>query len=150
MSSTNKTANLQLNQWVGTDPVLMADFNADNAKLDAAIAALQSGMPRVAVGSYTGDGSGPKTLSFAFEPKVFLLTRDTSQAVYVGIIAMRGQSYCYNARTFGDVLGYVTKLSWSGNRVTLTSASMNGITNTSDSAGAFNASGEHYHWLVIG
>ena len=36
MSSTNKTANLHLNQWVATDPVLREDFNADNAALDAA------------------------------------------------------------------------------------------------------------------
>ncbi|MEG0035912.1 MAG: hypothetical protein RR743_04560, partial [Oscillospiraceae bacterium] len=40
MASTNKTANLSLNQWVETDSFLMADANSDNAKLDAAIAAL--------------------------------------------------------------------------------------------------------------
>ena len=36
----NKTANYQLNQWAKSDRVLMEDFNADNAKLDAALAAL--------------------------------------------------------------------------------------------------------------
>lgn len=39
MSSTNKTANLGLNQWVLTDPFNMADFNADNAAIDAAVGA---------------------------------------------------------------------------------------------------------------
>lgn len=39
MSSTNKTANLGLNQWVLTDPLLMEDMNADNQKIDAAVAA---------------------------------------------------------------------------------------------------------------
>ena len=39
MSSTNKTANLGLNQWVLTDPFNMADFNADNAAIDAAMGA---------------------------------------------------------------------------------------------------------------
>ena len=43
MASTNKTENFALNQWVGTDPVLMEDFNADNAKIDAALAALKAG-----------------------------------------------------------------------------------------------------------
>lgn len=40
MSSTNKTANLKLNQWVLTDPFNMADFNADNVKIDNAMGAM--------------------------------------------------------------------------------------------------------------
>ena len=35
----NYTGNYQLNQWEKTDRVLMDDFNADNAKLDAALKA---------------------------------------------------------------------------------------------------------------
>ena len=35
----NKTANYQLNQWAKSDRVLMDDFNADNAKIDAALKA---------------------------------------------------------------------------------------------------------------
>jgi len=37
MSSTNKTANLGLNQWEDTDPVAREDFNADNAAIDTAV-----------------------------------------------------------------------------------------------------------------
>lgn len=40
MASTNKTANLHLNQWAASDPVLRSDFNADNTALDTAIAAI--------------------------------------------------------------------------------------------------------------
>jgi len=40
MSSTSKTLTLQLNQWAAADPVLRADFNADNQKLEAAFAGL--------------------------------------------------------------------------------------------------------------
>lgn len=87
MASTNKTEHLQLNQWVGTDPFRMADFNEDNAKLDAAvkanadaiasntqaITALQSGGLKIAVGSYAGSGTfgqaNPKTLTVGFKPK---------------------------------------------------------------------------------
>ena len=36
MTSTNKTANIGLNQWVLRDPFLMEDMNADNQKIDAA------------------------------------------------------------------------------------------------------------------
>ena len=39
MASTNKTENFDLNQWVETDPVIRTDFNADNQKIDAALAA---------------------------------------------------------------------------------------------------------------
>ena len=38
--ATNQTANYDLNQWLSTDQVLRTDFNADNAKLDAALADL--------------------------------------------------------------------------------------------------------------
>ena len=39
--STNHTANYELCQWEPTDQVQRLDFNADNAKLDAALQALQ-------------------------------------------------------------------------------------------------------------
>ena len=35
----NQTANYQLNQWESTDRILMADFNSDNSKIDAALKA---------------------------------------------------------------------------------------------------------------
>ena len=37
--STNHTANYDLCQWEATDQVLRTDFNQDNAKIDAALAA---------------------------------------------------------------------------------------------------------------
>jgi len=77
MASTNKTANLELNQWVATDPVLMADFNADNSKIDAAVTALQTGALRIATGSYTGTGEygtdHPNTLNVGFAPKLVFI-----------------------------------------------------------------------------
>ena len=46
--STQKTEYYDLNQWLATDQVLRTDFNADNAKIDAALAALNSGKVRAA------------------------------------------------------------------------------------------------------
>ncbi len=54
MGSTNKTAELALSAWVGGDVPKMADFNADNALLDTAFAALRA---RVAVLEGGGEGS---------------------------------------------------------------------------------------------
>ena len=36
--SSQKTEHYELNQWLPTDQVLRTDFNADNAKIDAALA----------------------------------------------------------------------------------------------------------------
>lgn len=83
--ATNQTANYDLNQWLSTDQVQRTDFNADNAKLDAALAgkaeaetvsALQTAvaakaeqtavdalsaqvaaLPRIAAGTYVGTGT---------------------------------------------------------------------------------------------
>ena len=38
--ASGQTANYQLNQWEAEDKVLRTEFNADNAKLDAALAEL--------------------------------------------------------------------------------------------------------------
>ena len=38
--ATNYTTNYQLNQWEPTDAVQRVDFNADNAKVDAALKSL--------------------------------------------------------------------------------------------------------------
>ena len=38
--ATNYTEHYELNQWEPTDQVLRTDFNADNAKIDAALAGL--------------------------------------------------------------------------------------------------------------
>ena len=42
MYASNQTTNYDLSQWLPTDPVHHEDFNGDNAKLDAALAALDS------------------------------------------------------------------------------------------------------------
>ena len=39
---SSQTPNYNLNQWSKDDRVLMEDFNADNAKIDAAIKAVEA------------------------------------------------------------------------------------------------------------
>ena len=69
------TTNYQLNQWEAGDVVRRADFNADNAAIDAAlktIADSAGGGIRFASGAYTGSGS-ERTISLGFQPKAVLL-----------------------------------------------------------------------------
>ena len=40
--ATNHTEKYELNQWLPTDPVIRTDFNADNAKIEAALLAIKS------------------------------------------------------------------------------------------------------------
>lgn len=75
MSSSNKTANLQLNSWIGTDRPMMADYNSDNEKIDAAFGEHTGNMQihlsqddrarlemPIYTGVYFGDGAVEKQL----------------------------------------------------------------------------------------
>lgn len=64
MSSSNKTENLGLNLWSGTDSPKMEDFNADNRKIDLAAPM---------IGSYTGDGAVVRDIELGFKPSFGIL-----------------------------------------------------------------------------
>lgn len=84
MSSTNKTQNLELNSWLGSDIPQMADFNRDNAIIDSAFgshnanadihitAAERARWNNVyGITAYTGNGSSSRTvaLDLSFTPR---------------------------------------------------------------------------------
>lgn len=105
---SNQTTNYQLSQWVKSDQVRMEDFNADNAKLDSALAAqagtlsglsasisaLQSAVSgkqdsaaavKIAVGSYTGNDAAVRTIPVGFTPRAVLVMNAQGQAgIYTG------------------------------------------------------------------
>jgi len=95
---SNFTPNYQLNQWEPEDQVLRVDFNADNAKLDAAlkaredgqaalqtaVTALQAAVPKkqdaasalkFTFGSYDGDDAGSRNIWLPFTPKAVLVVK---------------------------------------------------------------------------
>ena len=65
----NQTSNYQLNQWDAEDRILREDFNADNAKIETALAGMAGtltehaaalaavGNCKIVYGSYTGKGT---------------------------------------------------------------------------------------------
>ncbi len=105
--STNHTPNFGLSQWIGSDPVLMADFNADNGLIDSALKSLQTAVEetgreielnsvKMAVGSYVGDHvwgeDTPKSISVDFMPLLVIVRREyniTSQPTGVGVVMIR-------------------------------------------------------------
>ena len=74
-SHMKQTSHFQLNQYEASDRILHGDFNNDNQKIDAALAA--GGNCRVAAGSYTGTGTygqnNPCSLTFDFKPLLVFL-----------------------------------------------------------------------------
>ena len=121
-----KTTNYQLNQWAKSDRVMMDDFNADNLKVDSALAALGEAIaaaPKIAVGSYTGSGScgasSPRTLTFAFQPKLVIIVENSWDYLKAGTALISGQSLSAGiggGTNSGACLSLT--VSWSGNSVT--------------------------------
>ena len=93
--ASNHTTNYQLCQWEATDKVLRTDFNEDNQKIDAALksnadtlagkadssalAEIAASIPKVAVGTYSGDGAASRTIPLPFTPKAVLLCDQTGR-----------------------------------------------------------------------
>ncbi len=86
MPSTHKTGYLGLNQWLGCDKPKRTDFNEDNELLDAAIEThtmdtqmhitqqeRQRWNEPFITGSYTGDGTGVRTIEMGFTPTVLVV-----------------------------------------------------------------------------
>lgn len=99
--SSNHTANYQLCQWEPGDAVLRTDFNADNAKVDAALNAMSTqvnsmsssvsshsssiaklGNCQIYTTTYTGDGGTTKSLSFPAYP-VFVMVQLAGYTPYI-------------------------------------------------------------------
>ena len=84
------TANYQLHQWEPADFFLRTDFNADFAKLDAALAG-KAGLADLAeklgavTGSYTGDGSAGRTISLGFAPIAVFLREDGDSGAILAV-----------------------------------------------------------------
>ena len=121
---TNHTPNYALNQWERDDRILMDDFNADNAKIDAAIkaevdaraagdAALRTalnakGNCQIWVTTYKGTGQygkdNPSSITFPRMPSVVFVISDFTLAFYPGQVQARATT------------GFLT-VSWSGTTV---------------------------------
>ena len=96
MPTENKTANLQLNSWLGTDKPQRADFVSDNTIIDAALGEHLADLTMhlseddrtlltapFKVGVISGDGNTSKDHTLAFYPKlVFVFLRNSPLIEY--------------------------------------------------------------------
>ena len=137
--ATNQTTNYQLNQWEPTDQVLRTDFNADNVKLDTALAGLaakgtelEADLAAAAAGAgncqmelftYTGTGTcgaGNATkVRFTHLPEIFFI--GGSESLMFG----RGgnpQMTLIAQNIYSDTFINESVNSWSGTQLSITHA----------------------------
>jgi hypothetical protein len=118
---SNQTPNYALSQWERDDRVLMDDFNADNAKIDAALkaeadarAALAAKTGNCSIGMFTYQGTGeftaPTRISFPRMPDLFLIL---GSALLIGRGGENVATMSYNVGGYGHT--GLMDLSWSGN-----------------------------------
>ena len=145
--STNYTEHYNLCQWEPADKVLREDFNADNAKLDAALAAQKTaidaaqasadaafrpGYHPIAVGGYYGNGAANRDINLGFRPRAVLVLESS--------MVMRDGPYHYSAMvTQSENYAYADP-------VTLTS---NGFQVHFSDKQLTNKSGYKYFYLAI-
>ena len=161
-----KTENYGLNQWDAQDAIKRTDFNADNAKIDAALgehstalnehaAALAlCGNCKIACGSYVGTGvygeTNQNSLTFAFEPKLlfvsgsaFAYSSGNSMTLTVLIYSEGASGYAHYTGN-GNVGGVTTRtgktIQWYGLAASATTGAGTQL----------NKSGETYYWIAIG
>ena len=155
MSSTNKTEELGLNQWVGTDVPKMEDFNNDNALIDKAIsdhiwsASAHVTMEQKKAWSnpincavYLGDGADTRRvkLNLGFEPSicfVFAVSQPPSVADF-------GNNMNYNYFGIATINGSMVGLNLDGNYLEVAT----GATTAVFERQCYNQLGKSY--LVIG
>lgn len=105
-----QTTNYQLPKWEKSDRIRMADFNADNAKIDAALASFNS---RLYITTYTGTGASTLTLTFPRKPLIFLTTSSEATALSVGLYG------CARVPALCASIGGSLTPTWSGSSVRL-------------------------------
>ena len=106
-----QTENYGLNQWEMTDRIRMEDFNGDNSKVDAALAARNC---QFYTEVYTGDGATSRTFTFPHKPMFVLVV---SSALFM--LAVQGSEQASLIHSLAT--HQAPSLTWSGNSMTISS-----------------------------
>jgi len=129
--ASNQTQHLKLCQWEADDEVLRTEFNADNAKIDEAVATAQAAAEIAyspenqpfAIGRFMGNDATTRTISLSFTPSaVLLITNDgtlhewgSGHSYYYGGLTVAGASEGANGLKIVEGGFQVTR---SGNKAT--------------------------------
>jgi len=124
------TTNYNLSQWDAGDRILRDDFNADNAKIDAELAAAAGSIANLAsvkgncrietftyVGKGTSDTDSPTVVRFSAMPTLYFILGPSFLA---GVGGASNANVHYNYRGAANV---TTNTAWSGNTLRITGTS---------------------------
>ena len=117
--ASNYTEHYDLCQWEATDQVQRTDFNADNAKIDAALAEHEAALAargncQVYLYPYIGTGeSGPVTFTFPHTP-IFFTIQSNNETWVCGVRGSNKIHGRYAANSY-----WFTPLSWGEKTITL-------------------------------
>ena len=149
-----QTPNYALSQWDEQDRILREDFNANNAKVEQALAEqadtlaqhtaalAKCGNCKIVYGSYTGTGtyesSGANTLSFEHKP-IFLaiMPQSSSDNAANHFFAVRGGGYAY---TYSENFNSINMITWGDRTVRWYSY---------NATHQYNKSGSTYHYVAL-
>ena len=134
-----KTEHYQLNLWDAEDAILREDFNADNEKIEAALADIAAGGVKVANGHYIGDGATTVQLNVGFNPKFLIICGPDPDYRMMYLEGMTSV-YTYVKR------GATTAYSYA---VTVANGTVSWGTN-SERSYFLNADGTKYFWFAVG
>ncbi|MGM9521537.1 MAG: hypothetical protein ACI3VB_03570 [Oscillospiraceae bacterium] len=159
-TASGATENFGLSQWVRSDAFNLDDFNADNSKIDAAIAC----RAQMAAGSYVGTGtygsSNPCTLTFDFEPKLVMIYAESmgaltgnysEQEVSYTIIAAGGATKSTRCGNSGAITTPITDyFTWNDKSLSWWSVPYYSSSYTPTGRVQLNESGTTYYYIAIG
>lgn len=160
MASTNKTPNLNLNSWLGTDQPTRADFVYDNSTIDTTVgghildtdihltsAQKQKISQPFVVDSISGNGNATRDITLPFEPSLVIYYQKGQP--FTGYNSTSDYTIC-RAGVVGLVLGFSYAslgLSLSGSTLTVTQSS-----STPSPGGNFanlNENGSQYGYIAF-
>ena len=130
-------------RWDGTDRILREEFNSNWEKLDTQLKALadqgsslQTALPKITSGTYTGNGSSTRKITLGFTPKAVMITSQNG-------------STCYSGSCFGGLVVAGSGLSDNGKIIAHICTGDFEVYSTTSPV-ASNVNTVHYHYLAIG
>ena len=136
--STNYTENFDLCQWEPTDPVLRTDFNADNAKIDAALGLVKGCNCHLYVKTYTGiGGNGPVVHTFPYRPMAVMIFGST------------GGTWVFSVRGAATISGHSAVNTYLATAITWDTRSVSIGTAEDTQFYCFNSPGGVYNLLAL-
>ena len=147
--STNHTPNYQLSQWERSDRVQMEDFNADNAKIDAALTQLQATALRIHTGGYMGTGTQSHTIELPFKPQFFYLQKgvnDETRLMIFGENTARIRQWHGVPTCMFNSQGSTIYVEDNGIRI----VALDGMSATEQGIDAMNEKGARYYYVSLG